>query len=40
VYGRAPSAEEISKALAFAAAASWERLAHVLLMSAEFHFVD
>jgi hypothetical protein len=42
VYGRSPTADEASRAVAFAvrSPARWERLAHVLLLSGEFHFVD
>jgi hypothetical protein len=41
-YGRAPAAAEKSVAARFAGKTpgGWERLAHVLLLSGEFHFVD
>src|SRR6185503_5825504 len=41
-YGRTPTSDEASRAVAFAVRSpgGWERLAHVLLLSGEFHFVD
>jgi len=45
IYSRAPSDREIGAALEFVteakdAAAAWAQLAHALLASNEFHFVD
>jgi hypothetical protein len=41
-YGRSPTPDEVSRAVAFAVRSPgrWDRLAHVLLLSGEFHFVD